>query len=179
MTENEMLALSRVEPFADSALIDTRQLRFDPVFRRYCEQNACGQYGANHSCPPDCGAPDEMFARLARFPRALVLRSQWDITDYNDLEAIERAKHAHNQAMLRLVEQYRAAGHPGEMCGAGYCDLCPRCARLDDLPCRFPERRFSCLSAYCVYVRGLAESCGMDYFCRNGGIAFFGLYAFE
>jgi hypothetical protein len=38
--------------------------------------------------------------------------------------------------------------------------------------------RYSCLSAYCVYVKKLADACGMEYACKDGRLAFFGLYAF-
>ena len=99
------------------------------------------------------------------------------IADYQDQEAIRLAKREHNGGMLRAIDQMRAAGIEGTMAGASNCTLCARCKILDNAPCPFPERRFSCMSAYCVFVRKLAERCGMAY-AADGGIAFFGLFAF-
>ncbi len=176
MTESEMLALARREGF-EAGIVETGEIEFDPRFRTFCAENLCGKYGANYSCPPDCGTPEEMRARIVRYPRALVFRSEWPIADYQDQEAIRLAKREHNGGMLRAIDQMRAAGIEGTMAGASNCTLCARCKILDNAPCPFPERRFSCLSAYCVFVRKLAERCGMAY-AADGGIAFFGLFAF-
>ena len=52
MTEAEMIQCAIDEGFAAAAIVDTAQIVFDPSFRPYCEENLCGQYGANYSCPP-------------------------------------------------------------------------------------------------------------------------------
>jgi len=43
----------------------------------------------------------------------------------------------------------------------------------------FPELRYSCLSAYCIFVRKLAEEAGMEYSPADGLTAFFGMYIFD
>ena len=178
MTESAMIQLATEDIFCAAAVMDVKDIVIDPDFRRYCEANVCGHYGADYSCPPDCGSVEELRSRLQAHRRALVFQSKWPITDYSDKEAIRQAKTAHNTAMLRIIDQLRDEGHSGLMCGASSCTLCQRCAILDGAPCRDPERRFSCLSAYCIFVKKLAESCGMEYLCADGSIAFFGLYAF-
>ena len=178
MTEKNMIGLALDEGFSAAALMDVDQIVFDASFRPYCEENRCGFYGANYSCPPDCGTPDEMERRIRKYRRALVFQTKWNITDYQDVQAIKAAKQAHNDAMLRVVRRLREEGCEGIMAGSGNCTLCERCAILDGEPCKFPDERFSCLSAYCVFVRKLAESCGMEYACADGSLAFFGLYAF-
>lgn len=176
MTESEMLALAEEEGFR-AAMIDTSEIEFDPRFRDFCAENLCGKYGANYACPPDCGTPEEMRRRLSAHPRAMVFRSVWPLPDLQDSAAIREAKRGHNLAMLRVVDRLRAAGCGGVMAGASNCILCARCAILDGKPCPFPDRRFSCLSAYCVFVRKLAERCGMDYVAEPGHVALFGLYS--
>ena len=155
MTESEMLALARREGF-EAGIVETGEIEFDPRFRTFCAENLCGKYGANYSCPPDCGTPEEMRARIARYPRALVFRSEWPIADYQDQEAIRLAKREHNGGMLRAIDQMRAAGIEGTMAGASNCTLCARCKILDNAPCPVPERRFSCLSAV---LRVRAQAC--------------------
>lgn len=163
------------EGFCAAAEISAKEIVFNGAFRKYCEDNACGSYGANYSCPPDCGTVDEMRTRVAAYTRALVVQTKWDIPDYTDKEAVWNAKSAHNAAMLRMIDQMDVKGL---MCGASPCTLCKSCAILDKEPCRMPDKCFSCLSAYCIDVKALASSCGMDYFCPDGRIAFFGVYLY-
>lgn len=178
MNSQDMISLARSEGFSAAAIADMRAVVFDSGFRKYCEENLCGRYGANYSCPPDCGTPDAMKARLSAYKSALVLQTKWDIADYRDMPAIKAAKQSHNQAMLRVIARLKQEGIRGKMAGASCCTLCARCAILDSEPCRDPERQFSCMSAYCIYVKALAERCGMEYTCSDGRLALFGLYAF-
>ena len=76
MTDSEIIRLATAEGFAAAAIVDTRQIVFDPAFRPYCEENLCGQYGANYSCPPDCGTPEEMKQRILAHRKALVLQDR-------------------------------------------------------------------------------------------------------
>lgn len=178
MENSSILALAAAEGFT-AALVNTRDIVFDPSFRPYCEENLCGQYGANYSCPPDCGTPEQMKQRVQAHGRALVLRTQWNIPDYRDVAAIVKAKAAHNEAELRLAAKMHQSGFPGFTVGASGCALCSPCARLTGEPCRFPDKRYSCMSAYCIYVKDLAEKCGMDYAWNEGQLSFYGLYVFD
>lgn len=60
MTQAQMIQFALEEGFANAAIVDTKDIVFDPSFRPYCEENLCGQYNANYSCPPTCGTPEEM-----------------------------------------------------------------------------------------------------------------------
>jgi predicted metal-binding protein len=46
---------------------------------------------------------------------------------------------------------------------AGGCSVCPVCTKVEDKPCRFPEKVISSLEAYCMNVLILAELCDMKY----------------
>lgn len=179
MTETDLIALAAEEGFSAAAVVDTSEIPFDPMFRPYCAENLCGQYGVNHSCPPDCGTPEEMKARITAHKKALVLQTIWDIDNYSDSAAIKQAKGQHNAATLRLVERLRRQGLDGIIVGASGCALCTPCARKEGLPCRFPKLQYSCMSAYCIFVSKLTEKCGMEYDCGAGLLAFFGMYVFD
>lgn len=179
MTEQEMIALAAKEGFAAAAVVDTADIVFDPMFRPYCEENLCGQYAANYSCPPDCGSPEEMKQRILAHKHGLVLQTIWEISDYTDMPAIKHAKGSHNQASIRLMKQLRKEGHPGFMVGASGCALCSPCAIRKGEPCTYPDLAFSCMSAYCIFVKKLADKCGMEYDCGDGLLAFFGMYVFD
>ena len=178
MIVKQILQLARALGFASAAVVDMADVPFDHYFRKYCEENLCGQYNANYSCPPLCGSPEQMERRLRAYKRALVLQTKWNITDYHDHAAIRKAKSTHNTAMLSLIDHMRREGHNGIMCGASCCSLCETCAMTGKHPCIKPNLKFSCMSAYCIYVKKLAEQCGMEYVCEDGKLALFGLFAY-
>lgn len=179
MTWEEMTSMAAKEGFAAAVVTDTKDIPFDPSFRPLCAENLCGKYGANYSCPPDCGTPDEMRARIQAHRHALVLQTIWEIADYSDSKAIKAAKKEHNAATLRLLGRLRRADVPGFPVGASGCALCETCAITEKKPCRYPDLYYSCMSAYCIFVRRLAEQCGMEYDCGPGLLAFFGMYVFD
>lgn len=178
MTEQHMIETAMLEGFSGVAAIDVNQITFDPMFRPFCEENLCGHYGVNYTCPPDCGTPEEMEACMKKYTRALVFETRWPIADYTDKAAVKEAKAFHNAAMRRAIAAYRAEGIDGLMAGASCCTLCEKCAVRENKPCRFPDDKWSCLSAYCIFVRKLAEEAGLEYAPEDGSLTFFGLYAF-
>ena len=179
MTEEEMIAASVAEGFAGAAVIDTEKIVFDPMFRPFCQENLCGQYGVNHSCPPSCGTPEEMKQRILSHKKALVLQTMWEISDFEDKEAIKQAKRGHNLASIRLMKQLRSQGCPGFLVGASGCALCTPCTLQSGGECAFPDMRYSCMSAYCIFVKKLADACGLEYTPGDGLTAFFGMYVFS
>ena len=105
MNQDAIIQLCQDGIFSSVALINMDEVVFDPSFRPYCEQNLCGKYGANYSCPPECGTPAEMEANMRQYRNALVFQTKWDIDDRYDNAQIKRAKKAHNEAMLRVIER--------------------------------------------------------------------------
>ena len=179
MTMEEILTLAKKEGFPGAAVTDTARIVFDPAFRPYCAENLCGQYGANYSCPPACGTPEEMKERVLAYPYALVLQTEWEIGDFSQKEKLQLGKKSHNEAALRLIGKMREAGHECFMIGASGCALCKPCAMTKGESCRFPELRYSCMSAYCIYVKKLAEDCGIRYDYEKGSLPFFGAVIFR
>ena len=159
MSNEELIRLAEGRGFA-AAVLDAARIPVNAKFRPFCAENRCGQYNANYSCPPTCGTPQEMEAKLRAGRMALVLKTEWPIRGYEDHEAIRRAKSEHNGAMLRLNESLE---HPGLCAGGSCCNLCSPCRMALGEPCADPKRRFSCMSAYCVDVAELAKRCGMAF----------------
>jgi predicted metal-binding protein len=176
MTKQELIDAALAEGFAAAAVVDTSEIPFDAGFRIYCEENLCGQYGVNHSCPPLCGSFFDMKQRVQARKHAVVLQTIWEISDYSDKVAIKEAKGMHNRTSLALMEKLRGEGCEGFMVGASGCALCNPCSALDGAPCRLPHLQYSCMSAYCIFVSKLCAKCGLEYDCGNGLLAFFGMY---
>lgn len=179
MTHEEIIAMAVEEGFSAAQIVPTETIVFDPSFRPYCEENLCGQYGINYCCPPTCGTPEEMKERILAHKHALVLQTIWQVTDYSDVSVIKPAKAGHNAAELRLIKRLRTQGIDGLIVGASGCALCSPCALTKGKPCTFPDLKYSCMSAYCIFVKKLADACGIEYDCGDGLLAFFGMYAFD
>ena len=57
MTDEMLLRIPAEEGFSAAALVNTSEIEFNPIFLQFCAENLCGNYGANYTCPPDCGTP--------------------------------------------------------------------------------------------------------------------------
>ncbi len=176
MTEQLLIHAAIELGFSNAAAMDTKDLIFVPSFRPLCEENLCGKFGVNYACPPDCGSVEEMKARILQWPRAVVLQTMWDIEDPMEESQTKPAKAKHNAMTRELIDK---ASVPGLMVGAGGCSLCSPCAIVEGKPCQFPGLRYSCMSAYCVFVKEMAEHCGMEYDCGPGVVAFFSMFCFQ
>ena len=177
MDEKRLLEMAHAAGFGAS-VIDTKQICFDASFLKYCEENKCVNYNANYACPPSCGTPDEMAARVLQYSRALVLTTQRPMPDFSDIATFKRCKKEHNEKMLKIVHALRESGTPCLMGGASNCVLCERCAIRDNKPCVNPADRYSCLSAYCINVSELAKASGMNYSWNSGEMTLYGIIAF-
>ena len=85
----------------------------------------------------------------------------------------------HNAAVLRLMEKVKAAGCQGFCTGYNGCPLCEPCKRKENLPCAHPEKRISCMSAYCIDVAKLADRCGLEFGWITGKLFLFGMIAYH
>ena len=162
MEPNKLTALAEAEGFT-AAVLPADQVPVNWDFRRFCEENRCGQYGANYSCPPTCGTVADMEARIRRGETALVVTSQRPIDGYQDTAAIAAGKRDHNAAMMCLRAALNREGCDVTMLGGSCCNLCTPCRMGENLPCPHPEQQFSCVSAYCVDVAELARRCGLEF----------------
>lgn len=176
--EDKILKMGADAGFTCTALISTDQITFNPEFRICCEDNSCGKYGVNYTCPPHCGTTDEMRDRILAHKYAIVLQTMWEIPDTEDGAMIKKCKGKHNSMVRKLIADLDPTYSGGFMIAASGCSLCEECAIVRGEPCLFPDKAASCASAYCIYVEDLAKKCGMEYDCGRGITAFFGLYVF-
>ena len=177
MTKQQMIAAAVRTGFNAAAVIKTQDIPFDFAFRRYCEENVCVQYGANYSCPPDCGSCVELRDKILNRKNALVVQSVNTIADYSATE-IELAKRNHRNLAAELNKIMNSRGISGFTIGACGCNLCDPCAKKLNMPCKFPQNAFSCMSAYCINVKELCKLCGLKYDC-SPDLGLFGMYVYD
>lgn len=176
MTDMELIKLAEEAGF-HAAVLPARDIPVDGTYRKFCEDNLCGKYNANYSCPPGCGTVEAVRQRLFAQDKALVLQTIQEIGSYENKEAILKSKKNLNAAILKLTESLRAAGLHCFCLGYGGCPLCAPCKQVKGQPCVFPEKRISCMSAYCIDVGKLADRCGLEFAWIPEKLHLFGMIA--
>lgn len=99
-----------------AALLDVSLIHFDRKFRELCQSNACGNYGACWTCPPDAGDIDTLIARAKTYQKALVYQTVGRLEDSFDIEGMLEAGKLHNdlaQAISRWAKEAGAFAAPG------------------------------------------------------------------
>ena len=165
-----------------AALLDVSLIHFDRKFRELCQSNACGNYGACWTCPPDAGDIDTLIARAKTYQKALVYQTVGQLEDSFDIEGMLEAGKLHNdlaQAISRWAREAGAFGKDWLHLGAGGCRLCPVCAKRTGEPCRHPQDAMASLETYGVAVSELAASCGMKYINGQNTVTYFGAVLFQ
>ena len=174
MNDMELIKLAEAMGFR-AALIPAKEIPVDGSFRKFCEDNLCGKYNANYSCPPGCGTVEEVHRRLFGGQSALVLQTIHEIGSYENKEAILKSKKNLNMDILKLTDILRKEGMDCFCLGYGGCPLCDPCKQVTGEPCAFPEKRISCMSAYCIDVGKLAGKCGMEFAWVSEKLFLFGM----
>ena len=165
--------------FSEAALIKTEDIIFNHSFLRYCKENLCGFYGKHYACPPYCGTPEKMEEKVRSFENALVLKTSYEVENAMDDSAMNPLKRIHTQKSLALINEIQKE-KPTPYLGAMAvpCFYCDTCMMPEGKPCRCGDKRFACLSAYCIDVTKLAEICGMEISWDVHSASFFSIYLF-
>ena len=178
MTDIELINLAEQAGYR-AAVIPVKDIPVDGSFRKFCEDNLCGRYNANYSCPPGCGTVEQVHHKLFSGDRALVLQSIHEIGSYENKEAILISKKDLNFTIMQMTDLLREEGMNCFCLGYGGCPLCDPCKQVAGEPCVFPEKRISCMSAYCIDVGRLAEKCGLEFAWVPEKLFLFGMIAFH
>lgn len=144
--------------FSDAAILPVSELVVIPEYRRFCQENLCGNFDKLPACPPASGTVAEMRAKMLMFDKALILQTMVEPLDMQDAQEHKKAKIQHNILTEELMAYMRADG-VGEilMMGAG------------------PWKNHSCMSAYCVDAQKMADTVGMTCWENDGLVRYFSL----
>ena len=164
---------------AGAGVAEVSDIQFRREFLAACEQNSCGRYGTCWMCPPDVGDIDEMIARAKTYQHALVFQTIGQLEDSFDIEGMEAAAVAHNGLAQRIFDQLEGRFENPIKLGAGACHVCPRCTKLDSLPCLYPDQAMASLEAYGIAVSELAAASGLKYINGPDTVTFFGGLLFK
>lgn len=179
LLNDRLIAAAALNGF-QASIISTDQLVFVPEYRKYCEDNLCGNYNKNYACPPYCGTPEEMKARTQKFQSALVLVSSHKVKNAMDPVETGALKKKHNRDTMSLIRDIKTQCLNQKTLSimAGPCSLCAKCHMQEQKPCPMEMDRYSCLSAYCIDVVKLAETIGLELSWSLDQASFFSMILF-
>lgn len=179
MRDHEKLIQLALEAGArKAAVIRTEDIVVSSVFRDICAGNACGKYGRCWMCPPDIGEIDVLMARLKAYGCGLLYQTIYDIEDSFDIEGMGEASRRHAQVSQRVNDAVRPL-LPGCLhLSCGGCNLCERCARMDNEPCRMPEKALPPMEGYGIDVYNTTKPTELKYINGQNTVTFFGIVLF-
>lgn len=155
------ISFAKTLGFTDAALLPVEDLVIVPEYRRFCEQNLCGNYGVLPVCPPMSGTVEEMTAAMRKYRTALILMIETTPVDFENTAEQKTAKRHQNLLTEQLIEKMKADGRQELlMMGAG------------------PWKHASCMSAYCVDAQKMADAVHMKCWANDGKIRYFSLILF-
>ena len=116
-----------------------------------------------------------MFAAFAGYQTALVYQIVDTLEDSYDFEGMMAAGERMNRLTAAVRRKFEELGLKNCLfLGAGGCRICPKCAKQEDKPCRYPDLAMSSLEAYGINVSVLAPQVGMKYINGVNTVTYFG-----
>jgi predicted metal-binding protein len=163
-----------------AAIVDTSDIKFSEEFRRACERNTCGKYGANWMCPPGVGPFEELKARALSFSRGLVFQTVHQLEDSFDFEGAQEGAKKHEEVFRKILESFRLDDNFQEVLGlnVGDCKVCSECTYVDGEECRYPDKAVASVESHGIDVSALVSGCGIPYINGPNTVSYVGLFLF-
>ncbi|MCL1821078.1 MAG: DUF2284 domain-containing protein [Oscillospiraceae bacterium] len=149
------------------------KLIFQPELRAYCEQNACGRYARNYTCPPFIGEIDDLISKIKSFDWAVIWQNIYELEDSFDFEGMMDAQAKHNAQTIDIAKRVTAEHGNALVLAAGGCTLCEKCAAQTGELCRDRDNAISSLEAYGINVSKICESTSMKYINGVNTVTYF------
>jgi len=162
-------------------LFDKNIIPINPEVREFCKQNACGQYGKNHMCPPAVKGIEEWKQEIMSFGQTVLVSKVYQTNGSFDLKGMQKAGVNFEKTLRKIKEEVKIQfqGNKTMVLGAGPCLFCKECTYVEDKPCRFPDKPHPSVEACGIDVVKLSKTIGMKYYNGENRITYFGLILFD
>ena len=154
--------------FREYKEFDLSLIRIDQAVRNLCRQNACGQHGKNHMCPPAIKDIKEWEKEILSYKNGIIVTKVYQTKNSFDMEAMFEGMADFQKTLVRLKEDLLDEFTEKRflLLGAGSCSICKKCTYMEGEPCRFPEKAFVSVEACGIDVMSLSKTAGVKY--NNG-----------
>ena len=175
---DELLRLALSSGATKAAMIRAKDVVTSASFRDICAGNGCGRFGRCWMCPPFIGEIDALMDKVHSFDHGLLYQTIHDIEDSFDIEGMGDASRVHAQVSQRINEAVKPL-LPGCLhLSCGGCSLCERCAKLDEAPCRLPDKALPPMEGYGIDVYQTTRPTDLKYINGQNTVTYFGIVLF-
>lgn len=159
--------------------IATEKIPFDPELRKPAPRSVAKAL-EKLGMPADVGEINMLIAKAKSYDSALVYETVYQLEDSFDYEGMLEGGVRHKQITNDISELVKnELGGAVLQLSAGGCTVCETCSKLENQPCRFPEKAIHSVSAYGIYVSKLAKLCGLNYNNGENTVTLFGIFFFN
>jgi predicted metal-binding protein len=154
--------------FDHSKTIPVSKIPFDNEVRRLCEQNMCGQYGKNWTCPPAIDTIEKLQSRMSIFNHFLVFYKIYPLEDSFDWEGMMISVKDFQSRTFKLKKKIQHTDPELNffILGAGSCQLCDTCTYPQQKPCKNPEDALFSIESFGIDAMKIMKDNGLQY--NNG-----------
>jgi len=145
---------------------------------QYCENNACGKYNANWTCPPGVGRFEDCKKRVESYSKALIFRSEYKVNEWYDYARVQETIGAH-QANVRRVRELIPKGMDHLILSGGGCVYCEECSYIRKEPCMHPEIAIPPIESYGLDIFRFTKRNKIIYSAPEGEMYYFGMILFN
>jgi predicted metal-binding protein len=178
MLNRELLENQLAEfPLFAYGFIDPKKLDFTQRVRYIC-QSECPMYGKSWACPPAVGGVGSCKAKCLQYKNCLMIVTMTEVADIANIDETLATRPEHEEITTQVQEILREQGIDPYVLSTEACAVCERCAWLDGLPCRKPERMHPCVESHGINVIPLFETLGIPFICGENIVTWVSLLFF-
>ena len=153
---------------------DPRTLEFTDRVRWIC-QHECPMYGTSWACPPAVGSVTHCKAKCLGYENALVIATITEVADIANIDDTLATRSDHEAVTNQVRDLFRAQGIDPYVLSTESCAECDRCAWLDGLPCRKPERMHPCVESHGINLLSILADQGLEFQYGENVVTWFSL----
>ena len=177
---NKVLTIAE-KHFKNPSEVPIAGIEISDEVRKMCEQNKCGHYGKNWTCPPAVKPLDEFRKEMEQFDSFIVVYRVYNVESSFDFKGMMAGAADFGERMLAMKN-----GLEGDcpqckirVMGAGGCGLCEKCTYSDGKPCRRPDDALVSLEACGMDVMKLMRDNELKYYNGKNTVTYIGGLAYS
>ncbi len=149
-------------PLLGYFFIDPKSLEFADRVRWICEHE-CPMYGKTWACPPAVGPVETCRCKCMGYENCLMVATVVEVNDITDIDETLATRSGHEEITNEVGALMEAQGVKPYILSTEACAVCERCAYLDGLPCRYPERMHPCVESHGINLIPVLEENGIEF----------------
>ena len=179
MMDRELLEQQLGElPLYFYGYIDPKSLDFSTRVRYICSAE-CPMFGKTWACPPAVGEVDRCAEKCRSYQNCLMVGTITEVYDIADIEDSLATRGDHEEITNQVREFMRAQGVEPYVLSTEACAICDRCAYLDGLPCRKPDKMHPCVESHGINLIPTLEENGLEFLYGSNIVTWYSLLFFN